>query len=154
MEAKIMYGALMIVAGWVYFYICIRQLVFDFTVGYPIIRLFATDDDRLIVAKPARNLNTVSVCVWFLLCGVLGFLVVWFCSLWLMIPFWVGVIVGVVCYINKLGPKTKSNMDAWMRTYYRFMPDDELRTACYHTDYPRIRAALRALDSDVTISFK
>lgn len=37
---KIMYFALLAMAGWVYFYICVRQLVFDFTVGYRLIKVF------------------------------------------------------------------------------------------------------------------
>ena len=154
MEAKIMYGALMLVVGWLYFYICLRQLIFDFTVGYPLIKRFGAAGDQIIAVKPARSLNTISVCVWFALCAGLGFLVIHFCPLWLMLPFWGGALLGVATFATRLGPGTKSNLEAWLRTYYRFMPDDELRTACYNTDLPRIRAALRALGVEADISVK
>lgn len=47
MEMKIMYGALIFVAGWFYFYICIRQLIFDFTVGYPLISKFGKAGENI-----------------------------------------------------------------------------------------------------------
>ena len=46
LEMKIMYGALIFVAGWFYFYICLRQLIFDFTVAYPLISKFGKRASR------------------------------------------------------------------------------------------------------------
>lgn len=151
MDQKIMFGALMFVAGWFYFYICVRQLVFDFTVGYPLIKKFGEPGEKVLAATPARRLNTISVVIWLLICAGLGWVVFHFClaTLWLLLPFWGGALLGLICFYNKLGPRTKSNFEAFCRTYYRFMPDDELRTATYHADLPRMRAALRALEVDV-----
>ena len=61
MEMKIMYGALIFVAGWFYFYICIRQLIFDFTVGYPLISKFGKAGENIFAPTGARRMNTISV---------------------------------------------------------------------------------------------
>ena len=73
MDAKIMYAALIFVAGWFFFYICLRQLIYDFTVGYPLIKKFGDAGETIFAAKPARNLNTISVLVWL----VLGYVIPW-----------------------------------------------------------------------------
>ena len=61
MEMKIMYGALIFVAGWFYFYICIRQLIFDFTVGYPLISKFGKAGENIFAPTGARRMNTISL---------------------------------------------------------------------------------------------
>ena len=154
MDAKIMYAALIFVAGWFFFSICLRQLIYDFTVGYPLIKKFGDAGETIFAAKPARNLNTISVLVWLALCAGLSFVIIYFCPLYLMLSFWGGVLLGVIVYATKLGPRTKSNFEAFCRTYYRFMPDDELRTATYNVDLPRMRAALRALNCDLKFDLK
>ena len=140
MEMKIMYGALIFVAGWFYFYICLRQLIFDFTVGYPLISKFGKAGE-----------NTISVFIWLIICVGLGFLVVHFAALYLTISFFVGAALGIVIYAKKLGPRTKSNFEAFCRTYCRFVPDDDLRQAMAQADLPKMRAALRALGSDLKL---
>lgn len=155
MEMKIMYGALIFVAGWFYFYICLRQLIFDFTVAYPLISKFgkAMNGD-LFAAKGANRLNTISVIIWLVICVGLGFLVVHFAALYLIISFFVGAVLGIILYIKKLGPSTKSNFEAFCHTYCRFVPDDDLRQAMNQCDLPKMRAALRALNCDLKFEFK
>ena len=72
MEMKIMYGALIFVAGWFYFYICIRQLIFDFTVGYPLISKFGKAGENIFAPTGARRMNTISVVIWLIICVGLG----------------------------------------------------------------------------------
>lgn len=151
MDVKIMYGALIFVAGWFYFYICLRQFIYDFTVGYPLIKKFGDAGENILAARPARSLNTISALVWFAICAGLAFVVFFFCPIYLMVSFWIGVLLGVIVYAQKLGPRFTPNFEAFCRTYYRFMPDDELRTAAYNADYPRMRAALRALGCDLKL---
>ena len=81
----------------------------------------------------------------------LGFLVVHFAALYLTISFFVGAALGIVIYAKKLGPRTKSNFEAFCRTYCRFVPDDDLRQAMAQADLPKMRAALRALGSDLKL---
>ncbi len=150
MDTKIMLGALIFVGGWFYFYICLRQLIFDFTVGYPLINRFGSAGYKVFMPQGAHRLNTISVVIWLLICAGIAYVVIRFCALWLLIPFWVGAASGLILFAKKLGPRTKSNFEAWLRTYCRFMPDDELRMACLNADLPKMRAALRALDCDLT----
>ena len=155
MEMKIMYGALIFVAGWFYFYICLRQLIFDFTVAYPLISKFGKAmNGELFAAKGANRLNTISVIIWLVICVGLGFLVVHFAALYLTICFFVGAVLGIILYIKKLGPSTKSNFEALCHTYCRFVPDDDLRQAMNQCDLPKMRAALRALNCDLKFEFK
>lgn len=155
MEMKIMYGALIFVAGWFYFYICLRQLIFDFTVAYPLISKFGKAmNGELFAAKGANRLNTISVIIWLVICVGLGFLVVHFAALYLIISFFVGAVLGIILYIKKLGPSTKSNFEAFCHTYCRFVPDDDLRQAMNQCDLPKMRAALRALNCDLKFEFK
>lgn len=152
---KIMYGALIFVAGWFYFYICLRQLIFDFTVAYPLISKFGKAmNGELFAAKGANRLNTISVIIWLVICVGLGFLVVHFAALYLIISFFVGAVLGIILYIKKLGPSTKSNFEAFCHTYCRFVPDDDLRQAMNQCDLPKMRAALRALNCDLKFEFK
>lgn len=155
MEMKIMYGALIFVAGWFYFYICLRQLIFDFTVAYPLISKFGKAmNGELFAAKGANRLNTISVIIWLVICVGLGFLVVHFAALYLIISFFVGAVLGIILYIKKLGPSTKSNFEAFCHTYCRFVPDDDLRQAMNQCDLPKMRAALRTLNCDLKFEFK
>ena len=85
------------------------------------------------------------------ICVGLGFLVVHFAALYLIISFFAGVVVGLVVFAKKLGPRTKSNFEAFCRTYCRFVPDDDLRQAMAQADLPKMRAALRALGVELKL---
>lgn len=154
MEMKIMYAALMALAGWFFFYICMRQLIFDFTVGYPLIKKFGAAGDGIFAAQGANRLNTISVIIWALICAALLFVVIRFCSLYLLISFFVGFLFCLAMFAKKLGPDTKSNFDAFCRTYCRFVPDDDLRAAMNDADLPKIHAALRTLGSGTRFDVK
>lgn len=151
MEMKIMYAALMAVAGWFFFYICLRQLIFDFTVGYPLIKKFGSAGEAVFVPVGARRLNTISVAIWAVICAGLLFAVIRFCSLYLLISFFAGLAVCLVMFIKKLGPTDRTNFEAFCRTYCRFVPDDDLRQAMSVPDIPKMRAALRALGSELKL---
>lgn len=150
-EMKIMYGALIFVGGWFYFYICLRQLIFDFTVAYPLISKFGKAGEQVFAPKGANRMNTISVVIWLLICAGLAFLVIHFAALYLTLCFAGGVVVGIIVFAKKLGPKTMSNFEAFCRTYCRFVPDDDLRQAMNQADLPKMRAALRALDCDLKL---
>ncbi|MEG1632699.1 MAG: hypothetical protein RR314_01480 [Oscillospiraceae bacterium] len=154
MAEKIMYGALIFIGGWFYFYVCLRQFVFDLTVGFPLIKKFGDAGETVFAPKPARWLNIISTVIWLLICIGIGWASFRFFALYLLIAFWAGALLGVALYINKLGPRTRSNFEAFCRTYYRFMPNDELRTAAYNADLPGMRAALRSLNSDLKFDLK
>ena len=70
LEMKIMYGALIFVAGWFYFYICLRQLIFDFTVAYPLISKFGKAGEQVFAPTGANRMNTISVVIWLVICAL------------------------------------------------------------------------------------
>lgn len=147
-----MYAALLFVAGWFYFYICLRQLIFDFTVGYPLIKKFG--NAGVLSTVGANRLNTISVVIWLVISAGLGFVVIRFCTLYLTAGFFSGVAVGLIVFINKLGPRTLSNFNAFCHTYCRFVEDDDLRNAMNDADLPKMRAALRALGKEIKFDLK
>lgn len=154
MEMKIMYSALVFVVGWFYFYICLRQLIFDFTVGYPLIKKLGNEGENVFAAKGAHRLNTISIIIWFVICVGLGFAAFYFFAIYLKISFGLGALVGIIVYFNKLSPATRSNFDAFCRTYCRFAPDDDLRQAMSDADAKKIRTALHKLGSKLKFEFK
>ena len=152
MDKQIMYAALLFVAGWFYFYICLRQLIFNFSVAYPLIKKFG--DAGVMADVGARRLNTISVVIWLIICAGVAFVVIRFCPVYLLVSFFAGALVGLVVFYNRLGPKTHSNFDAFSHTYCRFVEEDDLRNAMSSADLPKIRAALRALGADIKIDLK
>jgi hypothetical protein len=152
MDLKIMYAALLFVAAWFYFYICLRQLIFDFTVGYPLIKKFG--DAGVLATVGANRLNTISVVIWLFISAGMAFVVIRFCPLYLMIGFWSGAVIGLIVFINKLGPRTLSNFNAFCHTYCRFVENDDLRNAMSDTDLPKMRSALRALGKEIKFDLK
>ena len=154
MEMKIMYSALVFVVGWFYFYICIRQLIFDFSVGYPMINKLGNEGPEVFAAKGAHRLNTISVIIWLVICAGLGFVAFYFFAIYLKIAFGLGAVIGLFFFINKLSPATRSNFDAFCRTYCRFVPDDDLRQAMSNADVAKMHSALRKLDSKLKFEFE
>lgn len=150
---KIMYFALLAMAGWVYFYICVRQLVFDFTVGYRLIKVFDGVKEDVFAAQGARRLNTISVIMWAIICAGFLWLVIHFAATYLIIGFAVGALGALAMYSRRLGPRTRYNFEAFCRTYCRFCTDDALRQAMANCDVPKMHAALKALGSPLRFEF-
>ena len=149
MDKQVMYAALLFVAGWFYFYICLRQFIFDFTVAYPLIKKFG--DAGVMASVGAKRLNTISVVIWLIICVGIAFVVIRFCPVYLLVTFFLGTAIGFVVFFRKLGPRTQSNFEAFLHTYYRFVENDELRSAMSSADLPKIRAALHTLGADIRI---
>lgn len=95
-------------------------------------------------------MNTISVLIWLVICAGIGFVVAYFAALYLVIAFSAGASSSHRLR-QKLGPRTKTNFEAFCRTYCRFVPDDDLRQAMAQADLPKMRAALRALGSDLKL---
>lgn len=150
---QIMFFALMAVAGWLYFYICLRQLIFDFAVGYKLIKVFDSIGENVFGAQGARRLNTISVVIWTIICIVLAWVVIHFCDLYLIIGFFVGAAGALLMYIKRLGITTRSNFNAFCGTYCRFIADDELRQAAAQYDVKKMNALIKKMGSDVKFEF-
>ena len=88
MEIKIMYAAILFFAGWLWFYVFVRQFLFNFVTAYPLIKKMREIDPELI-AVGAKRYTTTSVLVCTLISAVIIFVVLRFCPDYLKIAFFV-----------------------------------------------------------------
>lgn len=72
----------------------------------------------------------------------------YFAALYLKISFLVGGVLGALLYIRHYGPDTQSNYNDFCSTYYRFVPDDALRTHMYDNKISQMKARLDEMGID------
>ncbi len=144
MSTKIMLAAAIFFGGWLWVYVFVRQLLFNFTVAYPTIRKMQELDPELI-AVGAKRYTFTSVLVCCLISAVIVFLVLNFCPLYLIISFFVGALISFAMIASKLSPRNRSMFESFCAGYCRFVPDDELRTIMYNKDIKKIDRRLREM---------
>ena len=144
MEVKIMYAAGLFFLGWLWFYLFPRQFLFNLMTAYPLIRKMRSLQPDLI-APGAVRYTSVSVAVSVFFSALLLAIVLWLCPLYLILGFAVGAVLGLGMYITRLSPQNRPMFDAFCAGYYRFVPDDELRTAMYNKKTGQIKVRLRAM---------
>ena len=147
---QIMWFGAIFVAGWFWFFMFGRQFLFDFTVAYPLTKKMRNSAEDLILSA-ANKYTTVSVIVCSVFMALFAFLVIRFLKNYLIIGFFVGALAGLVMHLNKLSPKNRMMFDTFCATYYRFVPDDELRTAMYNKKPSQMK--LRLHDMGVSTGF-
>ena len=146
MEMKVLWAGVLFFAGWLWFYLFVRQFLFNFTVAFPLIRQMRDTAEDLI-DKAANRYTVISVLVCTVFIAAAVFVVLRFCTTYLMISFFAGGLVGLVLYISKFTPKCRQMFDAFCATYYQFVPDDELRTAMYSKKPSQMKVRLHAMDT-------
>ena len=144
MEVKILYGGLALFGGWLWFYMLLRQFLFNILTAYPVIGKMKKID-RELIAIGATRYTTVSLIVTGLAAAGIAFLVFHFGKSHIYINFAVGGLVAFIMYISKLGYTNKPMFEAFCNSYYRFIPDDELRTAVYNKKYGQVKSRLKAM---------
>lgn len=144
MEIKIFFAAGIFFAGWLWFYVFMRQFFFNLMTAYPLIKKMQSLDKDLI-AIGARRYTTTSSIVCVLASAVVLFLILYFCPLYLKISFGVGALLCLVLIISKLSPSNKAMFESFCSGYCRFVPDDELRTIMYNKDIKKINKRLREM---------
>ncbi len=147
MEIKIMYAAILFFAGWLWFYVFVRQFIFNFSTAYPLIKKMQEIDPDLI-AVGAKRYTTTSVLVCTVISAVILFVIFFFCPKYLIISFFAGAVLCMVMLLGKLSPKNKNMFENFCSGYCRFVPDDELRTLMYNKDIKKIDRRLRELGYD------
>ena len=143
-EFKIMLCGALVLGGFLWSYLFLRQLAFDFMVAFPILKKMNTLQKDLI-AIGAKRYTIVSVVVCALIGGGLLFLVIRFCPLYMIIAFAVGAVVALFLILPRTKPENKDMFDAFSKTYSRFITDDELRTLMYYKEYKKTRSRLRVM---------
>ena len=150
MAMKIMWAAAIFFGGWLFSYLFVRQLAFNFMTAYPMIKKMRALDKELI-APGADKYTHISVLVCILVILVVTAIVVRFCKLYLIVSFAVGVISAILLFLPHLKVTERATFDLFCSAYSRFVPDDELRTAMYERDPKGIRRRLRDMELDSSI---
>ena len=144
MEMKIMLAAALFLAGFLWVYFIIRQLLFNLTVAYPTLKkMKALREDLIDIG--AWRYTRISMIVCILFSAVVLFLVIYFCPTYLLISFGVGSLICFVMLVFKIKPQNKAMFDNFCTAYCRFVQDDELRTLMFEKDYKKIDRRLREL---------
>lgn len=153
MEVKILYGGLALVGGWFWFFMFMRQFFFNILTAYPLIKKIKKIDKELI-AIGATRYTTVSLVVTGLLGALTAFLVLFFSvrkgAAFVYLNFCIGAVIAFIMFITKLGYRSKPMFEVFCNSYYRFVPDDELRTAIYNKKYNQIKARLKVMGFNET----
>lgn len=144
MEIKIMFAAAIFFGGWLLAYVFLRQLLFNFTVAYPLLKKMWELDPELIAVGAKRYTNT-SVIVCIVSIAVIVFVVLFLCPTYLIISFFVGFLLCLLMIAGKLTPRNRAMFESFCAGYCRFVPDDELRTIMYNKDVKKINRRLREL---------
>ena len=141
---NIMWAGVFLALGWLWFYLFIRQFLFNLMTAYPLLKQMNALDKELI-AVGARRYTHIStgVSAFFALAAAAA--VIAFCALYLKICFFIGGLVALVMFVPTLSYKHKPMFETFCGSYYRFVPDDELRTAIYNKKIPDIQRRLRAM---------
>lgn len=148
MSMKVLWAGAMLFGGWLWFYLFGRQLCFNFLIAYPLIKRMQKTAPELI-AVGANRYTTVSVVVNLLVCGGLAAVVFIFCPLYLKLSFVVGALIAAAMVIPKMKVTNREMYDIFCASYYRFVPDDELRTAMYNKKPSQMKMRLHVMELDI-----
>lgn len=144
MEGKIIYIGALFLVGWLWMYLFGRQFLFNVFTAFPLIKKMQAIKDDLI-AEGAKRYTSVSVGLCLVVSAIALAIVFLLCPIHLKIGFAIGAVCALLMLINRVSPATKSNFESFCLAYYRFVPDDELRTAMYNKKFSQIKARLKAM---------
>ncbi len=142
MEMKIMISGAIVLAGFLWSYVFVRQIVFNLAVAYPLIRRMKALQPDLI-APGSKSYTVISNVICLLVGGAILFAVVYFSPLYITISFVGGAVAAFIFILFRTKPENKSMMDLFCSAYYRFVPDDELRTILFNREYKKVKARLK-----------
>lgn len=148
---QILYAAFLFLGGWLWAYLFVRQFIYNFTVALPLIKKIQQSDKSLI-ADTSKKYTYVSIIANFFVCAIIAAIVLLLLrsKLYLLISFLVGGIVAIASNVTKLKISNRSMFEAFCTTYYRFVPDDELRTAMFNKKFSQMKVRLHEMGYDYT----
>ena len=149
MQMKILWFGAIFFGGWLWAYLFVRQFLFNVIVADPLTKKMLAADKGLVGpgAKKYTGLST-GICVFFMLLACV--IVIRFCPVYLMVGFFIGVVSASVMVYMKTKPTSREMFDNFCAAYYRFIPDDELRTDMYNKKPSQMKLRLHdmGLSSD------
>ncbi len=147
METKIMLCAGIFFGGWLWFYLFMRQFLFNLLTAYPLIRKMQEIDPGLI-AVGAKRYTSTSIIVCTVVSAIILFVILRFCPTYLIISFFVGAALCLLMLLGKLSPQNKAMFENFCTGYCRFVADDELRTLMFNKEIKKINRRLREMGYD------
>jgi len=144
MEVKIIYAGALFLVGWLWMYLFGRQFLFNIFTAFPLIKKMQTINGELISGN-AKRYTIVSVGLCVVVSAIAIALVLFLCPIHLKIGFGIGALCALLMLVNRVSPATKSNFESFCLAYYRFVPDDELRTAMYNKKFSQVKSRLKAM---------
>ena len=147
METKIMLCAGVFFGGWLWFYLFMRQFLFNLMTAYPMIRKMQEIDPNLIAVGAKRYTNT-SIIVCTVFSAIVLFVIFRFCPHYLIISFFVGAVLCMLMLWGKLSPQNKAMFENFCAGYCRVVGDDELRTLMFNKEIKKINRRLREMGYD------
>ena len=147
METKIMLCAGVFFGGWLWFYLFMRQFLFNLMTAYPMIRKIQEIDPNLIAVGAKRYTNT-SIIVCTVFSAIVLFVIFRFCPHYLIISFFVGAVLCMLMLWGKLSPQNKAMFENFCAGYCRFVGDDELRNLMFNKEIKKINRRLREMGYD------
>ena len=144
MEMKIMLSGALVLAGFLWSYLFLRQLLFNIRVAYPLIKKMNGLQPDLI-GIGAKRYTMISNLVSLLVGGAIAFAVLYFCPVYIKIAFSIGAVAAFLFIFFRTKPENKEIFELFTNAYYRFVPDDELRTLLYKKEYKQVKARLREM---------
>ena len=145
MEMKIMLSGALVLGGFLWSYLFLRQFLFNLLVANPLIKKMNSLQPALI-GVGAKRYTMISNLVSILVGGAIAFAVLYFCPLYIKISFAVGAVAACLFIFFRTKPENRESFELFTNAYYRFVPDDELRTLLYKKEYKKIKARLREMD--------
>ncbi len=147
MSSKIMFAAALFFGGWLWFYVFMRQFLFNFITAFPLIRKMQ-EIDKDLIAIGAKRYTVTSVIVCTVISLILIFVVLFLCPKYLIISFFIGALLCFIMLIPKLSPSNMPMFESFCVGYCRFIPDDDLRTIMYNKEVKKINKRLREMGYD------
>lgn len=142
MEMKIMLSGALVLGGFLWSYLFLRQFLFNILVAYPLIKKMNALQPELI-GVGAKRYTLISNLVSIFVGGAIAAAVLILCPLYTKISFAVGAVAAFLFIFVRTKPENKESFDLFSNAYYRFVPDDELRTLLYKKEYKKVKARLK-----------
>lgn len=147
---KILLIGVFMMVGFIFTYYFPRQIWFDFATAFPTLDKMKAAKEDLIVYDNAKKYTYVSVmaCLFVTLIAVLLLIIIKPVDIYLGGGFAAGAVICLFTLIGKMTPDNRNMFEAFCGSYFRFVPDDQLRTDMYNKKIPAMK--LRCHDMGVS----
>ena len=149
MQMKILWFGAIFFGGWLWGYLFVRQFLFDVIIANPLTdKMLAADKDLVGAGAKKYTGISIGICVFFILLACV--IVIAFCPVYLIVGFFLGFVSAAVMVYFRIKITSRDMFDSFCATYYRFIPDDELRTDMYNKKPSQMKLRLHdmGLSSD------